>query len=465
MRSRRRRLDIVGDAMPSLPPGPRRPSPIQLWEWIARPVPFLERCSRRYGDMFTVRFPIGTIVFVSDPAIIKEVFTGDPDVLHAGEANATPLEPLMGKHSVLLLDGPEHMRQRKLMLPSFHGERVQGYGDLMREITETEIARWPVGRPFGLRERTQAITLEIIMRAVFGIEDTGRLAHLRDRLGRMLDMSTRSRALATIVIPPLRATIGKRLWERFQRLRGDVDQILYDEIARRRGAPDTANRADVLSILLQARDEQGEPMTDVELRDELMTLLVAGHETTATAAAWAFELLLRNPPALARLQDEIDRGDGDEYLDAVIKETLRVRPVLPGVVRKLTRELRVNGYNLPTGVRLAPNIYLTHRRADVYPEPERFRPERFLENPADTYSWIPFGGGIRRCLGASFALYELKVVIPTVLRSVRLRASGGAPEAITRRAITFVPSRDAMVVVDERKSPARDDAPLAASAA
>jgi cytochrome P450 len=434
-----------------------------MWEWIARPISFLERCSNRYGDMFTVRFPIGTIVFVSDPAIIKEVFTGDPDVLHAGEANAAPLEPIMGKHSVLLLDGPEHMRQRKLMLPSFHGERMQSYGNLIREITESEVGNWPVGRAFGLRERTQAITLEVIMRAVFGIEDAERLDHLRGSLNRLLAMGTKSRALATIVIPPLRATVGKPMWERFQRLRADVDQILFDEIARRRVAPDTADRVDVLSVLLQARDEQGEPMTDIELRDELMTLLVAGHETTATAAAWAFELLLRNPATLTRLQEEVDRGESDEYLDAVIKETLRIRPVVPGVVRKLTRPLEVNGYELPAGTRLAPNIYLTHRRPDVYPEPDRFLPERFLENPPDTYSWIPFGGGIRRCLGASFALYELKVVIPTILRMARMRASGGSPETIRRRAITFVPSRDAMVVIDELEKPGHEDAKLAAA--
>jgi cytochrome P450 len=436
-----------------------------MWEWIVRPVPFLERCSRRYGDLFTVRFPIGTIVFTSDPAIIRQVFTGDPDVLHAGEANAAPLEPIMGKHSVLLLDGPEHMRQRKLMLPSFHGERMQSYGDLMREIAESEIRRWPVGRPFGLRARTQAITLEVIMRAVFGIEDVERLAHLRDRLTRLLEMGTRSSAMAMIVLPPLRATVGRRMWERFRRLRAEVDQVLHEEIAHRRATPETADRVDVLSILLQARDDQGRPMTDVELRDELVTLLLAGHETTATAAAWAFELLLRNPSTLARLQEEVDRGESEEYLDAVIKETLRVRPVVPGVVRKLTQPFEVNGYELPTGTRLAPNIYLTHRRPDIYPEPDRFRPERFLENPPDTYSWIPFGGGIRRCLGASFALYELKVVIPAILRNARLRASGGSPESITRRAITFVPSRDAMVVVDELKEPAREDAKIAAASA
>jgi cytochrome P450 len=436
-----------------------------MWEWIARPVPFLERCNRRYGEMFTVRFPIGKIVFLSNPETIKEIFTGDPDVLHAGEANATPLEPLMGKNSVLLLDGPEHMRQRKLMLPSFHGERMQRYGDLMREIAEDEIKRWPVGDPFPLRPRTQAITLEIIMRAVFGIDDAERLAHLRDRLGRLLDIGMQPRALASIVLLPLRRTIGRRVWERFQRLRTDVDEVLYDEIARRRTAPDIAERDDVLSILVQARDEQDKSLTDVELRDELITLLVAGHETTATTLAWAFDQLLRHSRELERLQAEVDTGESDEYLDAVIKETLRVRPVIPGVVRKLTAPIELNGYRIPAGVRVAPNIYLTHRRPDVYPEPERFMPERFLGQPPDTYSWIPFGGGIRRCLGASFALYELKVVIPAILRNVTLRAVGDQPESIRRRAITFVPGRDAMVIVErfkERPVDAVDQAPVTA---
>jgi cytochrome P450 family 135 len=436
-----------------------------MWQWIMRPVPYLERCSRRFGDMFTARFPIGTIVFISDPEVIKQVFTGDPDVLHAGEGNATPLEPIMGKNSVLLLDGPEHMRQRKLMLPSFQGQRMQRYGDLMREIAEREIETWPIGRPFGLRPRTQAITLEIIMRAVFGIEDAGRLERLRDSLGRLLDIGMHPTGLARIVVPPLRRTIGRNYWKRFLRLRADVDAVLYDEIARRRAAPDTAERDDVLSVLLQARDEDGRPMTDVELRDELMTLLVAGHETTATSLAWAFELLLRHPRELERLQAEVDGDGSDDYLDAVIKETLRLRPVVPGVVRKLKAPLELGGYELPEGTRAAPNIYLTHRRPDVYPEPERFRPERFLDNGADTYSWIPFGGGIRRCLGASFATYEMKVVIPAILENVSLRHAAGGPEPIRRRAITFVPARDALVTVEHRKrrpAGAPEHAPLAA---
>jgi cytochrome P450 len=425
-----------------------------MWQWIARPIPFLTSLSHRYGDFFTVRFVVGPIVFVADPLVIRQTFRGDPDVFHAGEANATPLEPLMGRNSVLLLDGPEHMRQRKLMLPSFHGERMQRYGALMEEIAAREIERWPVGQPFGLRPRTQAITLEIIMRTVFGIEDAERLARLSERLGAMLDIGMQSRALAAIAIPPVRKTIGRRLWKRFLRLRAAADAEIYDEITRRRQATDIEQRDDVLSILLQAHDEDGRPMTDQELRDELMTLLVAGHETTATTLAWAFDLLLRHPAELERLTAEMEAGEGTDYLDAVIKETLRIRPVVPGVVRVLTAPVQLNGFELPAGVRVAPNIYLTHRRPDVYPEPERFRPERFLgDGGPDTYSWIPFGGGIRRCLGASFALYELKIVIPAILRGVQLRAAGTEPERIRRRAITFVPEHDAQVVVEAVREP------------
>jgi cytochrome P450 len=427
-----------------------------MWEWIARPIQFLERASKRYGDVFTVRFPIGTVVFIADPAVIKQVFTGDPDTFHAGEANATPLEPLMGRHSVLLLDGKEHMRQRKLMLPSFHGERMQRYGDVMREVTEAEIANWPIDEPFGLRPRTQAITLQIIMRTVFGIDDAERLARLGERLSAMLDIGMDSRALAAIALPQVRKTIGRGVYKRFLRLRAAADAEIYDEIARRRRAADVEERDDVLSILLQARDEDGRGLTDEELRDELMTLLVAGHETTATSLAWAFDMLLRHRPQLARLQAEVESGNGDgEYLDAVIKETLRIRPVVPGVIRKLTAPIELAGYEIPAGKRVAPNIYLTHRRPDVYPEPERFRPERFIERPAETYSWIPFGGGVRRCLGAAFATYEMKIVIPAILQAVRMRAADADHERIRRRAVTFVPEHDGRVVIEEfrRKRP------------
>jgi cytochrome P450 len=430
-------------------------------EWILRPVPFIERCRARYGDFFTVRFVLGNIVWICDPDVIKRVFTGDPDVLHAGEGNAAPLEPIMGRNSVLLLDEPEHMRQRKLMLPSFHGERMQRYGEQMQDITDREVDGWPVGTPFPLRMRTQAITLEVIMRTVFGVREAERLAQLRDALSPLLDIGTNQLAMVSIAFPVMRRTLGKRVWDNFMRLRGEADELIYDEIRRRRDDPETPGRDDVLSILLQARDDEGNAMTDEELRDELITLLVAGHETTATSIAWAFDLLLHHPDKLARLKEELAAGR-EEYLDAVIKETLRIRPVVPGVVRKLTEPLELRGYEIPAGTRVAPNIYLTHRNPSVYPEPERFLPERFLENGTDTYSWIPFGGGIRRCLGASFAMYEMKVVIPAILRRVDVEAAGPS-ERIRRRAITFAPHDDArMIVTAKRPAPAVRREPVAA---
>jgi cytochrome P450 family 135 len=433
----------------SLPPGPRTPAAAQMAEWVLRPVPFIERCRARYGDFFTVQFVMGPVVWICDPDVIKRVFTGDPDVLHAGEGNAPPLEPIMGPNSVLLLDEPEHMRQRKLMLPSFHGERMQRYGRLMREITDRDVDGWPVGSPFPLRMRTQDITLEIIMRAVFGVDEGARLGRLRDALKPLLDIGTNQLAMVAIAFPFMRRTAGKAMWDKFLRLRAEADDVIFDEIRRRREDATAPDRDDVLSILLQARDEQGAALTDAELRDELMTLLVAGHETTATSIAWAFDLLLHHPDKLVRLQEELAAGD-DDYLEAVIKETLRIRPVVPGVVRKLTAPLELRGYELPAGTLVAPNIYLTHMNPSVYPEPKRFEPERFLENGADTYSWIPFGGGIRRCLGASFAMYEMRIVIPTILERVEIEAAGPA-EQITRRAITFAPHADARVRVTEKR--------------
>jgi cytochrome P450 len=435
----------------ALPPGPKSPRQLQSLEWLLRPIQFLDRNHRRYGDFFTIRIANFNAVLVSEPAIIREVFTGDPDVLHAGKANAAPLEPILGRHSVLLLDGPEHMRQRKLMLPSFQGERMRRYHDLIVEITRDEIARLPTGRPFALRGHTQAMTLEVIMRAVFGITDTDRLDSLRTGLRRLLSFGASQLALAAVAFPRIRQTVGRKLWNQFLATRRRVDEILWAEIRERRNNPETAKRDDVLSILLGARDEQGRAMSDEELRDELMTLLVAGHETTATALAWAFDLLLHNPNKLARLRSSLQESpDGGDYLDAAIKETLRLRPVVPAVARELQEPLELNGYALPTGTRVAPNIYLTHMRPELYPSPTRFEPERFLDGDTDTYSWIPFGGGIRRCLGAAFALYEMKVAIPVMLESLELRAAAARPERIRRRVITFAPEHDTMVVAEPK---------------
>ncbi|MBA3260885.1 MAG: cytochrome P450, partial [Thermoleophilaceae bacterium] len=402
-----------------------------------RPGAMLEDCRRRYGDVFTLRIAHeGSWVFLAHPDAVKQVFTGDPRVFHAGEANVVLL-PMLGHHSVLLLDEAAHMSQRKLMLPSFHGERMRRYEQVMAEVAAAEIDSWPAGEPYTVRPAMQRITLEVIMRTVFGVQDDARRERLRGTLASALEWASDPRRMAML------AMLGPHRIERsrlFQRMRRPADELIYEEIRERRGAADLAERDDVLSLLLQARHEDGSPMSDDELRDELMTLLVAGHETTASSLAWAVERLVRNPQALTRLCDDVAAG-GDEYADAVCKETLRLRPILALVLRRLTEPTEIGGRLLPAGVNLAPCIYLVHRRADVYPEPYAFRPERFLEQPAGTYTWIPFGGGVRRCLGATFALFEMRVVLRELVSRLELRAADARPERIARRAITLVPER------------------------
>src|SRR3954451_13399969 len=426
-----------------LPPGPNWPPALQTAAWIARPGPFMERARLRYGDVFTVRLAqVGTFVFVADPGLLKTIFTTGPDRLRAGEANVA-LEPVLGSRSVLLLDGAEHIRQRRLMLPPFHGERLRGYEALIAEIAEDEMRGWPTGGPLTLQPRMQAITLEVILRVVFGMDRGPRLVQLREQIKRLLDVTTKPWAL----VPPLRRNLGPLSpWARFLAVRDAVDTLLFDEIARRRGDPDLGERTDIFSMLLQARDEDGKPLTDRELRDELITLLVAGHETTATGLAWAFERLVRLPGALERLAG--DDEDAASYADAVVHETLRLRPPIPIVARRVVGEpFDLGGHTLPVGTMIAPCIYLVHRRADLYEDPYAFRPERFLERAPETYSWLPFGGGMRRCIGASFAVLEMSTVLRTVARRLRLAPSGPTPERITRRAIVLAPSRGGEVVV------------------
>jgi cytochrome P450 family 135 len=433
----------------TLPPGPTTSRPLQTLRWIYRPGAMLEDCHRRYGDMFTLRIANeGTWVFLADPDAIKQVFTGDPRVLHAGEANVVVL-PLLGHHSVLVLDEAAHMSQRKLMLPPFHGERMRGYEETMAEVAAEEIESWPAGQPYAVRPAMQRITLEVIIRTVFGVQDDARRERLRAALGTALEWGTNPRRMAMLAVLGPRRLARSNL---FARVRAPADELIYEEIRQRRGATDLEERDDVLSLLLQARHEDGSPMTDEELRDELMTLLVAGHETTASSLAWAVERLVRNPRVLERLRDEVTSGD-DEYVDAVCKETLRLRPILALVLRRLTEPMEIGGRLLPAGVNLAPCIYLVHRRPDVYPEPHAFRPERFIEQPAGTYTWIPFGGGVRRCLGASFALLEMRVVLRELVSRLELRAADSQPERIARRAITLVPERGGEVVVERVRVP------------
>jgi cytochrome P450 len=407
-------------------------------------VGFMDRCLKRYGDTFTVRFVgMGKLVYVAHPAAIKEVFTGDPEVLHAGEANAL-MEPVLGPNSVLLLDERPHMRQRRLLLPAFHGDSIRRYAELIGEVARREVGSWPLGRAFPLRPRMQAVTLEVILRAVFGIREAARLERLRILLPDLVE-----RASVVMWFPWLRRDLGPGSpWRRFVRVRAAVDGLLYDEIRRRRAV--TADGDDVLSMLLRARDEDGAEMTDAELRDELMTMVVAGHETTATGLSWALELLLRHPESLERLEADLAEGS-DSYLDAVVRETLRVRPVVPDVGRVLAAPMTIGGWDLPTGVYVVPGITAVHRRDDLYPEPHAFRPERFLDGQPESYGWIPFGGGTRRCIGASFAQLEMKVVLRTILASARLAAEGDRPERMKLQNVTLVPARGARARLVERR--------------
>jgi cytochrome P450 len=424
-------------------PGSRAPGLLQLVNYGRDPLGFLAKQQRHYGDLFAIRFPyFGRIVYVAEPSLVKELFTADPAVFHAGEANATVLEPALGPNSVLTLDDEPHLRQRKLLLPPFHGERVERYGELIVEITRREMESWPVGEPFALRPHTQKITLAVIMRAVFGVHDERRLARFE---GLIDDFARRVGLVAAI--PPLRRNLGGLSpWGRFLRSRQALDAFIYEEIALRRAEAGHEERDDVLSLLLGARDDEGEAMSDRELRDEMVTVLGAGHETTATGLAWAVERLVRNPRVLAKLRESLTAGEED-YLAATVQETLRARPVIVDVGRKLTAPATIGGHELPRGTFVLAAIAALHYREDTFPAPEQFRPERFLGAKPDNYAWIPFGGGTRRCIGAAFAEYEMRTILREFVERADLRPADPKPEKVKIRNITLVPARGARVVL------------------
>jgi cytochrome P450 len=445
-----------------LPPGPRQPA---AWQTIAawrRPTAMLERCKERYGRRFTIRL-LGQPPFVvlSDPEEIKQVFMAAPDVLHPGEG-VRVLESIVGPNSVILLDEDAHMEQRKLMLPAFHGERMQRLSGVMADLAERELARWPRDEAIELHPRLQRVTLEIILRVVFGLEQGSQSDELRETLTELLAFSESPLSLLPFAG---RVLSGHGRWARFPQLHADVDRQLFALIEQRRaeieehagGESDDDGRADVLGTLLGARHEDGSPMSAQELRDELMTALVAGHETTASQLAWAFERLAREPEVRRRLVDELDKGEGDAYLTATIQEVMRLRPVLaeaePRVVK---RPIEIGGFRYPPGVALIASAYLVHRDPDIYPQPHAFRPERFLEKAGasgrspDKYTWIPFGGGRTRCLGASFALLEMKLVLGAVLRACEIAPVHPAAERTRRRSITLSPAGQATVILRNR---------------
>jgi cytochrome P450 family 135 len=441
-----------------LPPEPRSSPLVQTLRWAFRPLPFMQECREKYGDAFSVRF-LGferPMVLLSDPAAIKALYMEREHGLPPGRD--VILKPILGSRSLLLQEGAEHLSRRKLMLPPFHGERMRSYESVVDEIVGAEVDSWPLEREFPIHSRMQAVTLEVILRVVFGVADGPRLERLRGVLANVLQETASPRA--QLVGLATRRFGGRGPWAKFEGQLRSVDELLYAEIAEHRSRGGLEDRDDILSMLMQAEFEDGGTMSDEELRDQLMTLLLAGHETTATALAWTFDLLLRHRESVQRLRDSLEAGE-DDYLRATITESLRLRPVLPLAGRRLAKELVSDGLALPAGTDVTPAIWLTHTRAELYPEPFAFKPERFLEDGPDTYGWIPFGGGIRRCIGASFAEFEMRIVLREVLTRCDLRKANPMPEKTGRRNITLSPKDGTPVLLTARR-PARE--PLLAAA-
>jgi cytochrome P450 family 135 len=436
----------------TLPPEPKSSPLVQTLRWSFRPLPFMQEAREKCGDNFSVKFLTfeRPMVMISDPAAIKALYMERSHGLPPGRDII--LTPIVGPRSLLVTKGADHLAHRKLMLPPFHGERMRSYQPLVEEIVDREIDSWPLGEEFPIHPRMQAITLEVILKVVFGVADGPRFERLREVLTRVLEET--ASPFAQLSSLASRRFGGRGPWARFEKQLKLADDLLYAEIAEHRASGAYEERDDILSLMMQARFEDGSEMSDSDLRDQLMTLLLAGHETTATALAWTFDLLLRHRSSLLRLRESLEAGE-DDYLRAVISESLRLRPVVPLAGRRLSVDLETENLHLPAGTDVTPAIWLTHTRADSYPEPFAFRPERFLDDPPDTYAWIPFGGGIRRCIGAAFAEFEMRIALREVLTRCELHKASPAPEKIGRRNITLSPRAGTPVVVTARH-PARE---------
>jgi cytochrome P450 len=421
------------------------PSAVQAVGWTRRPLSFMDRCQKRYGDIFTLRIRRGeTWVVMCDPEDVKRVFTADPETMGVSEANPL-LGPLLGRRSVMLLEEPEHMTRRKLVLAPFHGRRMEGYAEMMSAVVRREVSSWPVEQPFALWPRMQAITLEVVLHVVFGSVESEHVRRLRALIRELTEWLNDPRRLSLLALLGPRAMVRNAS---FQTTRQAMATMVLAEVDRRRAEWRSEAREDVLALLEDAHYEDGTPLSERDLCDEAITLLLDG--PTSTSLAWAFERLLRHPDKLARLREEVRAGADDAYLDAVVRETMRLCPPVAVVARRLLAPLQLGDYELPAGVTVAPCVYLMHRRAEVYPHPRAFMPERFLQRPAGTYTWIPFGGGARRCLAASFAVLEMKRVLNTVLSEVELRPQEELSERVARSSIAFAPGRQARAVITDR---------------
>lgn len=435
----------------ALPDGPTQSPALQMLNWIFRPFPFLDDCAQRYGDMFTMRLNnVYEMVFCSHPDGIQSILKASPNRFISGQAN-TLLLPLVGHESILLLDGDRHQRQRQLLMPPFHGERMRAYGHLICEITRQVTASWADGAPFVVRPTMQDISLKVILKAVFGLNDGPQYETLHRLVGNVLDMTGSPLTSSLLFIEFLQKDWGAwSPWGKFLRKKAKLDHILYREIRQRR-AQSVVEGSDILSLLLSATDVDGHPMTEVELRDELITLLMAGHETTASALAWALYWIHQCPSVCDTLKAELNEVDLADsmaiarlpYLDAICQETLRIYPIAPITFPRLVQDgpFDLMGYSIPPETMVAPCIYLTHRRSDIYTDPEQFRPERFLNHQFSPYEFLPFGGGTRRCIGMAFALFEMKLVLATLIQRFRLQLVGDHPPSPTRRGVTIAPGR------------------------
>jgi len=437
-----------------LPPGPGR---LATFNFVRNPYIFLDECARRYGDWFTLRVPgVAPFVFTSDPTAIREIFQGDSAVFHAGKANR-PLGAFMGERSLLFLDGPAHLHDRRLILPAFHGERMKSYAETMRMVADAEIERWPTGTPFQIHPAMRAITFEVIMRTVFGLQDGPVASRIRETVTKLFALYA-SRMGTLFALTAAQIDLGPwSPWGRAVRLHREFSSQLFDEIRRRREA-ESETRDDVLWMMMQARDENGAPLDDEALRDEMLTLLLAGHETTAASLSWAINRLIANPEVASRAGEEVratlngqplaaDHVGKLKYVEAIINETMRLDPVIPNAGRELQAPVTIAGRALPAGVVVAPCIYLAHRRTDLWPEPSKFNPDRFMSGRIDPYAFFPFGGGTRRCIGAAFATYQMKIVLAEILSRVELKPAPGYTARAERKSIALAPSEGLPVVV------------------
>jgi unspecific monooxygenase len=429
-----------------------------MLEWMFSPLAFMQTCAQRYGDIFTVRIGanLSPVVFLSDPKAIQELFAADSKQFDTGKVNKIA-QPLLGEYSLMLQDGDYHQRQRRLLIPPFHGERMRAYGELIYDITKQAISQWQEGKPFSVRLSMEKISLALIVHAVFGLEDGPRCQYLKQLLSLMAEYSSTPLASALVYLQPLQRDFGSwSPWGRFIRLKKQITQLIYDEIRERRTQFDLS-RTDILTLLMSARDEEGLPMSDAELHDQLITLLMGGHDTTTTALVWALYWIHYLPEVREKLLQELDSlGDDPEisdvaklpYLNAVCSETLRIYPIafitLPRIVKS---PLQLMSYQYEPDTMLAGCIYLTHRREDLYPEPDKFKPERFLERQFSFHEFLPFGGGNRRCIGMAFALFEMKLVLATILREKQLTLADNRPAKPIRRGAGLAPSEGVQIVV------------------